>query len=276
MAARFIIINNEIKDTHENLNLSSIYLKETFRLEEKIWFCNGKIPLYEENIFSLCEQAEIISYNIPEILNNKNEIRRLIQRIINKNKAFLSGLINVSIIFQEKKSDLIISLIPSENNHFELKNQSLLLSFSKCIKFSGNEFNCFRFYNSAFWKTVQFDASKSKVDGFIILNEKGGIVEYPESNIYFIKDKVLCTPSLETGCYLDPIREKILEAATILDLKIVETNKLNQDIISDMDEAFIAGESIAMQKIMGIGNKRFTHRTTILINKKLNEILLEN
>lgn len=273
MAARFIIVNNEIMDTQENLNLSSIFLNEICRLEGKIWFCKGKIPLFEKNIFFLHEQIEIAGFNVPDIFNDKNEIKRLIHRFINKNRAFLSGLINFLLIFQENKSDIIIFLTPSEDKNFRLKKQGLLLSFSSDRKISGNTFNCYRFSNLSFWQTVQFKLSKSKVDGFIILNEKEEIVEYPDSNIFFIRENVLYTPSTETGCYLDPIRGKILEAATVLDLKIVETNKLNQNNISQMDEAFIAGESIAMQKIMGIGNKRYTHRLVTSINQTLNDIL---
>jgi branched-subunit amino acid aminotransferase/4-amino-4-deoxychorismate lyase len=276
MTARFFFINGEISDLETNPGIAEIFMNETFRLEEKIWFCNGKIPLLDEHLLLLRKQTETSNLIYPEILKNRDEVKRIILRMINRNKAFHSGLIVIAIIFQDKKANVIIIIQPSEFDFFELKKDGLLVSFSKNIKYSGNEFNSYRFYNKAFWNSINIKTKTSKLDGLVILNEKDEILEYPEGNIFFIKDMVLFTPSADTGCYVGPIRGKILEAASFVGFKIVETTKLNIQNITGMEEAFVGGESIAMQKITGFGTKRFTHSKTLLINEQLNRILLQD
>lgn len=276
MPARYFLLNEEMKDLNRDYSLVSFLLDQPFRLEEKIWFCRGQIPLLEESISLLKEQAEAIHQNLPDALNKLTEHERVLARLINKNKAFHSGLICVSVLYIKSAPGLIITLIPSEANQFELKKQSLLLAFSDSIKYASNRFNRFRFFNIPFWETIQYAASRLKADGLIILNEKKEIVEYPEANLFFIKEKVLYTPSPETGCYLDPMRQKILEAAANMEFHTVETSRLTRKNILNMDEAFLAGQSRGMQKIMGIGMKRFTHPKTQMLHEQVNAMILQD
>ncbi|MBN1820186.1 MAG: aminotransferase class IV [Prolixibacteraceae bacterium] len=222
------------------------------------------------------EQLEFTGFRIPELLTDQRELKRLSSRLINKNKAFLSGLLNLTVLSNHDDSHLIITVEPSDKKNFELKNKGKLLDFSDQLKYSANEGNKYRFYNLAFWNSSQKTIRDLKIDGLIFLNENKSIVECANSNIYFIKGNALISPSPETGCYLDLLREKVLETAAILNFRIIETSQLSKSDIDRTDEAFIAGESIAMQKITGIGNIRFTHQKTQMINEKLNEILLND
>jgi len=274
MPARYFLLNEELKDLNQPLSMVSLLLDQPFRLEEKIWFCKGHIPLLEESILLLKEQAEAICQELPDSLNKLAETGRGIHRLINRNKAFHSGVICISVLYGKSTPCLIITLIPSEANQFELKRESLLLTFSEIVKCSSNRYNRYRFFNIPLWESIQYSASRLKADGLIILNEKKEIVEYPEANLFFIKENAIYTPSPETGCYLDPMREKILEAAVNLGFYTAETSKLTSRNILNMDEAFIAGQSRGMQKIMGIGMKRFTHRKTLLLHKKVNAMIL--
>ncbi len=274
MPARYFLLNEELKDLNQPFSMDSVLMDLPFRLVEKIWFCKGHIPLLEESLFLLQEQAEAICQELPDSLHKLSETGREIHRLINKNKAFHSGMICVSVLYGKSTPGLIITLIPSEANQFELKKKSLLLAFSESVKCSSNRYNRYRFFNIPLWETVQYSASRLKADGLIILNEKKEIVEYPEANLFFIKENAIYTPSPETGCYLDPMREKILEAAVNLGFYTVESSKLTNRNILNMDEAFIAGQSQAMQKIMGIGMKRFTHRKTLVLHEKINAMIL--
>jgi hypothetical protein len=222
----------------------------------------------------LKEQAEAVHQELPDVLNKRVSTERGIHRLIHKNKAFHSGMITLSVLFGTSAPCLLITLIPSEANQFELKKESLLLAYSEHVKYSSNRYNRYRFFNVPLWEIVQHTDFRSKVDGLIILNEKNEMVEYPEANLFFIKDKVIYTPSPETGCYLDPMREKILEAAVNMGLNTMETSRLTSQNILNMEEAFVAGQAQAMQKIMGIGMKRFTHRKTEWLHEKINAMIL--
>ena len=90
---------------------------------------------------------------------------------------------------------------------------------------------------------------------------------------FFIKNNTLITPSIQTGCYLDPIREYIIESAIQLQMNVDEHTNLAKEEITGMNEAFLASEASGMQRIIGIDDKRFIHVQTELINTELNKLL---
>jgi branched-subunit amino acid aminotransferase/4-amino-4-deoxychorismate lyase len=274
MPARFFIIDGEIFDSLETTGIPLFLLNPSFRLEEKIWFCNGKIPLFDEHLSLLKRETDFLNLFFPESLKKTEEVQRLILRMINKNKAFHSGLIHLGLYFHEHQANLVISIQVNDSDFFELKKESVLATFSESIKYSGNELNFYRFYNQSFWDAAGFRTKKSRPVCLIILNEKDEIVECPETNIFFIKEITLYTPSPATGCYIDQIRGRILESAANIGLNVVETQKLDKQNILTMDEAFIGSESVGMQKITGVGIKRYTYLKTSRINEQLNRILL--
>jgi branched-chain amino acid aminotransferase len=274
MPAQFYIVDGIFFDLEDKSELTGIFLNETFRLQEKIWFGKGKIPLLKKHLLVLKKQIQQLNLSVPDFLINENEIHRVSSRLINKNKAFKNGIIELLVIWHNTQSTTIITCTPLKSGFLELKTNGLLVSFADDIKHSLNQLNPYVFYNSTLWKSIKHKSETTKFDGHIILNEKQEVTEFPEANIFFINENILFTPSLNTGCFVDQLRGKILEAAISLNFKIIETPKLNKKVVLQMEEAFIAGESVAMQKIMGIDNKRYTHKKTKLINKQLNRLLL--
>ena len=79
----------------------------------------------------------------------------------------------------------------------------------------------------------------------VFYNKDKIITECAIRNIFFIKDKVLYTPTLELGILSGVMRETVLNIADSLDLTIKETY-IHYDDISTMDEAFISSTGIGL------------------------------
>ena len=88
-----------------------------------------------------------------------------------------------------------------------------------------------------------------------------------------IKGNALITPSLQTGCFEDKLRNTILEIASNFNLKVMESAKIKKEDLLQMDEIFIASEENGIQWILGVENKRFVHHYSAKIHEKLNEYL---
>ncbi|VAW13978.1 Aminodeoxychorismate lyase [hydrothermal vent metagenome] len=274
MVARFAVEDGKIVDTTGRQGLTRILFEKHFILSEKIWFCHGQMPLFEQHIHILREKVGELKLPYPKELLNPAEILRISKRLINKNKAYKSGLATLEFIWAGDVPHLVITCTPFSEQHFPFSGKGLLLSFADIVKVSGNPLNKFDFFNAIFWETLEYRLQGGRYDGAIILNEKKAITESINTNIFFIKDNILYTPSLDTGCYIDATRSVVLTAAVMLGMKIVESARLSKKIISDMDEAFLIAEDRGMLKVMGIEDRRFTHNVTTTINKKLNELLL--
>lgn len=273
MMPRFIYVNGEIYESEAFRSLPEIFLSPGFKLCDSAWFCNGQIPLFDEHLFYLGEQTGALGLKMPGILADKNELKRQWLRLINKNKAFHSGVLNIHLIWMDEGTDVIVSLMAFESNILEIKKEGVIAAFADNIKFSGNSFCPMDFYCHTFWEAVRRVRPAPRADGFIILNELGEVVEFAGGNIFFIKENTVFTPAPETGCWMPPLRQKILEAASAIEIRASETRSLNKNTVMEMDEAFFVSEGGGIRKLTGIGGKRFTHIKTAEIARQLNFLL---
>ncbi len=269
MVARYVIHNGKIADYEDENHFAQLFLNKHFLLSEEIWFCKGAIPLFNNHMELIHKKITAIGENIPEFFNNPKEILRLSLRLINKNKAFNSGRIILKLIWQEKSIHYLLICFPEKEKTFPLSKQSLLLTYSKQKKQSQTLFSHYDFGNQLFWKHLDFLVKESKKDGLIVLNETNNITELRGANIYFIKENTLLTPSADTGCYIDPIRNALIKTALNFGFEIVESSKITKQLVLTMDEAFAVSELSGFQKIIGIDEKRFLHIKTVALYEEL-------
>jgi branched-subunit amino acid aminotransferase/4-amino-4-deoxychorismate lyase len=79
----------------------------------------------------------------------------------------------------------------------------------------------------------------------IFYNSDGIITECAIRNVFYIKDGILLTPSLELGVLPGVMRSTIINIAIEMKIKVKETN-IQFDIINEMDEAFISSTGIGL------------------------------
>ncbi|MBI5664086.1 MAG: aminotransferase class IV [Nitrospirae bacterium] len=104
---------------------------------------------------------------------------------------------------------------------------------------------------------AKIEAKKKGAYEAVMLNYRGYIAEGTISNIFFIKDKVLCTPSPKTGILDGITRRIILEAARELKIETREGSFRPRDI-QGAHEAFISNTTMEVMPVSGIiGLKKF-------------------
>ena len=272
MVARFYIKNGKIADFEKNSEYALPFLSKTFEISEEIWFCFNELPLFQKHISSLQEQINLLQLPKHAFINDSKELLRVSKRLINKNKAFKSGVLNYLFFWNNGKTDVYITCQPNEAGHFPLIQKAILCTYAEKEKYSKNPWGSFRFKNEPTWNTLQWKIENSRFQNMVITNENNVITECIKSNVFFIKKDTLFTPSKNTGCYIDHIRELILDAAKNQNLRVEEKSDLSQENILEMEEAFLASETLFMEKIIGINDKRFIHNKTVLINTHLNNL----
>jgi len=269
---RFVILNGKVLEKEE-LNLTWLYEGDPFVLSQNVWFGFGGIPLFYENIDSIVEQIEVLKLPFPCILSNRREFFRLTKRMLNKNKFYRSGIIQFQFFWNEKNSNSVISRLAFVEFEFPFSMHGLLVNFSAFKSLFTSEFNEFRFSKKAGWNLQELLLRNSNFSNSIILNEKEAICEGLFANIFFIKGKILYTPSPDTGCYIDVTRNLILEIAPKVGLKVLELKSLYKNDLPGMDEIFLCSEERGIQWILGVENKRYVHYYSAKIHEKLNQLL---
>lgn len=268
----FLIINGEILKKEE-ANFTPLFWDEPFIISQKIWFGFGGIPQFSINLNFLNQQLETLNYQLPAFLKNKRELFRITKRMLNKNKFYRSGIVTIQLFINNPHINYVITSIAYPEFDFPISKHGLLINFSDTIKSSENRLNQHKFYNRANWKINQTKLRDSSFQNSIILNQNGMICEGIATNIFMVKDSVLITPSVDSGCFEDTLRATIMETATALQIKTAEIPNIKKEHVLAMDELFFASEEFGIQWILGIENKRFVPKISNLIHEKINEIL---
>lgn len=98
-----------------------------------------------------------------------------------------------------------------------------------------------------FLKAYEF-ALKHHYEEAILLNSEGHIIEGSRSNIFFVKDRKLFTPSLSTGCLNGTTRQAVLKVAKAIGIKTanVESGVLD---LQNSDEAFLTNSLVGIMPL---------------------------
>ncbi|MCD6354652.1 MAG: aminotransferase class IV [Prolixibacteraceae bacterium] len=269
---KFVIVNGKIVEKEE-VNLTHLFTGDPFILSQKIWFGFGGIPLFNKNMDAINSQIEALQLPYPGLLSNRRELFRITKRMLNKNKFYRSGWIEIRLLWNDEQVNSIISSRAFPEFDFPFFNNGILINYSEFKKESSNSFTRFPFYSANRWEIIDIQLRSSQFQNSILLNEKNAVCECVNANLFFVKGNMLITPSLETGCFEDSLRAIILEIASLLKFKIVELENIRKDDVSNMDEIFLAGESHGIQWILGVERKRFVHEISKQIHKRLNRYL---
>ncbi len=268
----FIIVNGEIIKKQE-AGFTSFVWDEPFVVTHKIWFGFGGIPLFNENIEKISTILKTLNTEIPVLLNDKPELFRITKRMLNKNRYFRSGIITCQIFVGQTETNTIFSSFAFPVFDFPISKQPTLINFSDFEKYSNNPLNQFAFFNAPFWQFAKAGNFETTFDNSIFMNEKEAVCDCISSNIFMLKGRVLYTPSIETGCYIDSFRDIVLESAKGINLKVNESEAIGKKDVFQMDEIFLASEEQGIQLVLGVDNKRFVHNYSRNIYDNLNEYL---
>jgi len=122
---------------------------------------------------------------------------------------------------------------------------------------------------------AKMEMKKEGYDDVIMLDTRGYVAEGATSNVFFVKDNALITPTLDN--ILPGItRRAVLTIAKDMGYDVTETNILPEEL-TDMDEAFYCGTLVKIQPIRTIGGKTIGDAcpgtVTCALKERVTEIL---
>ncbi|MEK6745821.1 MAG: aminotransferase class IV [Pseudomonadota bacterium] len=129
--------------------------------------------------------------------------------------------------------------------------------------------------NSLLYTLAMLEASEQNCDNALLLNKNSHICETASGNIFWIKDEVLYTPSLDLEMVAGTMREKVLE---LCDGKKTEGHFTLHDL-QNADEVFmtnIASIIAPITAINPIGSKWAVGKNTTVIRQKLDNAIIQS
>ena len=96
------------------------------------------------------------------------------------------------------------------------------------------------------------EAQQAGADEVIFLNSIGEVAEAATANVFIVKDGVIYTPHLESGCLPGVTRELVIQRARKAGLS-VEVAAVQLEDLLDADEVFLTNTQIGVQAVDRIG-----------------------
>jgi len=269
----FVIVNGTVCKKKDAID-SDFLWDHPLLISQNIWFGYGGIPLFKENLKNLQEQLASLGKTLPSIFNDQRELFRLCKRMLNKNKFYRSGHFHFQFFISGEEPKWIVEAVNYENFEFPFPETGLLAEVSSFSKLSTNELNSLHCHNQMLWKAAEVKTGTPAIRP-ILLNEKGMVCEASEANIFLMKKGVLVTPSPESGCYRDVIRQIIIDQAIKNKTQVIESVEIDAKMLLAADEIFLASEANGFEWVMGMDNKRFVRNFSLLLHEKVDEYLKE-
>jgi branched-subunit amino acid aminotransferase/4-amino-4-deoxychorismate lyase len=282
-----------VKDTYCNFNghLISIYepvisfANRAFRygdaLFETIRVVNGKIMFLHDHMRRIKVGMTMLRMNVPNEMGAE-AISNLIYQLIQVNGIESDIRIRFTVFrneggFYTPTSNDISFLIETESlpeSGYSLNANGYNVDVFHGIRKPKNKLAILKSGNALIYVLAGIYKKDVKLDEVILLNEEGNICESVSSNIFFVKNGALYTPTLDEGCVEGVMRRQIIDLAQRHRILCYEiTIPLNTMLNSD--EIFLTN---AIQGIRWIGEyktKTYQNRMSMFFTQKLNELVSE-
>ncbi|MDP2541363.1 MULTISPECIES: aminotransferase class IV [Tenacibaculum] len=261
-----------ISDSEVQISTKNRAFKYGDAIFETIKVLNGKVVFVEDHYFRLMASMRMLRMKIPmkftleflqdEILKITKELPesstyRVRLTVFRKDGGLYAPVTN--------EIDYIIEGTPLENIEKEVYRMDVFKDF---YNYSGL-LSTIKTTNRMLNTLAAVFAEENDLDNCILLNERKGVVEAINGNIFIVKGNTIKTPALTEGCIKGIIRKKVIEIIEKHPEYTVEETTISPFEIQKADEVFITNAIIGIQPVTNYRKKEFSTDITNKIKSSL-------
>lgn len=247
----------------ENLNISieNRGFKYGDSIFETIKIQHNKIIFWEDHYFRLMSSMRMLRMKIPLKFTLEFLEREIIKTV---NASNLNALSRVRLNVYRKDGgfytprtndiDYTIEVSAIESAVKERYNIDVFKDF---YNFSGL-LSTVKTNNRMVNTLASIYAKENDLDSCVIVNERKGVVEVTNGNIFILKGDIIKTPSLEEGCIKGIVRKKIIEIISKNKDYTLEETSISPFEIQKADEVFITNAIVGVQPVTNYKKKTFS------------------
>ncbi len=259
----------------ENINLSKDNrgFKYGDAIFETIKVVNKKVVFWEDHYFRLMASMRMLRMKIPMEFTLEFLEKEIIKTIAVLDDA-PSFRVRLNVYRKDgglytPKTNKVDYLIEASENTYVSKNEYQVDVFKDFYNYSGL-LSTVKTNNRMINTLASIYANENDLDSCVLLNERKGVVEVTNGNIFVVKGNIVKTPALTEGCIKGIVRGKIIEILTKNKDFIIEETTISPFEIQKADEVFITNAIIGVQAITKYKKKTFTSNLAVKLQANLN------
>lgn len=258
---------NGVLSTAENVSISAANraFKYGDGVFETIKVTTNKVIFLEDHYFRLMASMRMLRMKIPmkftlEFL--QEEILRTLQLDYSQQETFR---VRITVFRKEgglytPRSNDVDYLIEAKRVEVQEKEVYRIDLFKDFYNYS-SLLSTVKTTNRILNVLASVFAEENDLDTCILLNERKGVVEVANGNIFVIKGNVVKTPALSEGCIKGVTRKKVIEILETHPDYTIEETVISPFEIQKADEVFITNAISGIQSVTNYRKKTF--QTTI-------------
>jgi branched-chain amino acid aminotransferase len=239
---------------------------------ETVKVLNNSVVFWEDHYFRLMSSMRMLRMKIPMSFTLEF-LEAEILKTVKSQEASTSFRVRLSVYRQDG------GLYKPTTNNIDYLIEVSPLKIQEKVSYTIDLFKDFYNY-SGLLSTVKTNnrmlntlasvfASENDLDNAILLNEKKGVVEATNGNIFIVKGNTIKTPALTEGCIKGITRGKVIEIITKnTDFEVEETS-ISPFEIQKADEVFITNAIAGVQIVTNYRKKVFA---TVIGDKLSNSL----
>ena len=203
---------------------------------ETMIFTGEKVRFFDDHYHRIEKAVKAFSLEYPSKFSKENLLAN-IKTLIEKNAILGEARIKVMIYrseggLYEPIDDVFEILVTASERSIPNTTAKRKVDFFDDYPLHYTPSSEFKTMSSIPYVFAGNFAKKHGLDDVILINTKGAIAECLYTNIYWIKNDILYTPSTKTGCISGIMRKQIFASATACSIQINEGEYQKEDLLS--------------------------------------------
>ncbi len=273
---KYININGKIVTAADaSIPYDNRAFRYAYGLFETMLFRDGAILLKELHWQRLFSGLEQLHFDIPKLISPQYFEKEIIETV-KKNK--LEKLCRVRLqlyagsggLFDSSaNAGFILECFDLEPNIAELNENGLVVGLATGLKKSPDSLSNLKTSNALIYAIAAQQAKAGKWNDAFIYNTNDHIIESTIANIFWVKNAIIYTPPLSSGCVAGIMRSHLILSLAKNNIIVIEKD-LSEKKLYSADELFITNAIRRIKWVNTLENKVFyTHNYIQYINKLL-------
>ncbi len=262
-----LLFEENIKISHQNRGFK--YGDGVF---ETIKISNNRVVFWEDHYFRLMASMRMLRMKIPMEFTLELLEKEILKTIaVNDEAKSYRARLNVyrkdGGLYTPKTNE-IDYLIDVKPTNYTTKDVYKVDVFKDFYNYSGL-LSTIKTNNRMINTLASIYAKENDLDNCVLINEKKGVVEVTNANIFVLKGSTVKTPALTEGCIKGVARKKVIEIILKNEAYTLEETMISPFEIQKADEVFITNAIIGIQPVTHYKKKKFTSEFSSKISKSL-------
>ena len=227
---------------------------------ETIKVVNEKVIFWEDHYFRLMASMRMLRMKIPMEFTLEF-LEKEILKTVDVLEDGASFRVRLNVFRKDgglytPKTNAINYLIEASESNYKTKETYEIDVFKDFYNYSGL-LSTIKTNNRMLNTLASIYANENDLDNCILVNERKGVVEVANANIFIVKNNIVKTPALTEGCIKGVVRSKVIDILIKNKDFTIEETVISPFEIQKADEVFITNAIMGIQAVTKYKKKSF-------------------